>query len=108
MYYNNQHRPKTSVYGCSSTTLTFGLIILALILSGSLFFIFRYFSLILVLGVVIWFFRKFIMKDDKQKKSSDRPKTNNWSRDYEKNKDTSYDNIEREFEEVDEEIDDEE
>lgn len=80
----------------------FTLILIALIFSGGLFFIFRYFSLILVLGVVIWFFRKFIMKDD-QSKSSGEPKTNNWSRDYEKNKDTAYDNIEREFEEVDEE-----
>lgn len=102
MYYNNQNRPKTSVYGCSSTTLIFTLILIALIFSGGLFFIFRYFSLILVLGVVIWFFRKFIMKDD-QSKSSGETKTNSWSRDYEKNQDTAYDNIEREFEEVDDE-----
>ena len=101
MYYNNQNRPKTSVYGCSSSALMISLFILFLVFSGGLFFIFRYFSLIIVLGIVIWFFRKFIMKDESQSKSSDRPKSNNWSRDYEKNQDTSYDNIDREFEEVD-------
>lgn len=103
MYYNNQNRPKTSVYGCSSTTLMISLFILFLVVSGGLFFIFRYFSLIIVLGIVVWFFRKFIMKDDTQGQSPEEPKSTNWSRDYEKNQDTAYDNIEREFEEVDDE-----
>lgn len=101
MYYNNQNRPKTAVYGCSPITLIFSLIMLVLLLSNGLVFILRNLPLILVLAIVIWFFRKFIMRDENDPKSSDRPKTNNWSRDYEKNQDTSYDNIEREFEEVD-------
>lgn len=101
MYYNNRNRPKTSVYGCSSTTLTLGLIMIALIFSGGLFFIFRYFGLILALGIIVWFFRKFIMKDNGKKQSSKETKSDNWSRDFEKNEDTSYDNIDREFEEVD-------
>lgn len=103
MYYNNQNRPKTSVSGCSPITLIFSLIILVLLLSNGLVFILRNLPLILVLAIVIWFFRKFIMRDENHPKSSDRPKTNNWSRDYEKNQGTSYDNIEREFEEVDDE-----
>lgn len=106
MYYNNnQNRPKTSVYGCSSTTLTIGLIVLFLVISGGLFFVLRYFGLILALGIVIWFFRKFIMKDNKKEKSSKETRTNNWSRDFEKKEDTSYDNFEREFEEIDDDDD---
>lgn len=103
MYYNNQNRPKTSVYGCSSTTLIIGLIAIALIFGGGLFIVLRYFGLILALGIVIWFFRRFIMTDDRNKTSSSESPSNNWSRDFEKNKNTSYDNIEREFEEIDEE-----
>lgn len=101
MYYNNQNRPRTSVYGCSSTTLIFVLIIIVLLLSRGLVFILRNLPLILVLGLVIWFFRKFIMKNGGQTKSSGGSKSTNWSRDYESNQDTAYDNIEREFEEVD-------
>lgn len=103
MHYNNRNRPRASVYGCSSTTLIIGLIILLITISGVLFFILRNFGLILALGIVIWFFRKFILQDrsDKNTPKDSRPKS--WSRNYEENKNTSYDNIEREFEEIDDE-----
>lgn len=103
MQFNNQNRPQTSVYGCSSNALLIGFVIIALLISGGLFFILRYFGLILALGIVIWLFRSFIMKKNGKTKSPNRSKTNNWGRDFENNKNTSYDNIEREFEEVDDE-----
>lgn len=101
MQFNNQNRPQTSVYGCSSNTLLIGFIIMALLISGGLFFILRYFGLILALGIVIWFFRNFIMEKHKKTKSTTNTKESRWGRNFENNQNTSYDNIEREFEEVD-------
>lgn len=104
MYFNNRNRTQTSVYGCSSTSLVIGLIIVALMIFGGLFFIFRYLGLIIALGLVVWIFRKFFGKDKKDsptKNESTGPRMKSWSRDYEKEEDTSYDNLEREFEEVD-------
>lgn len=102
MDFNNQNRTQTSVYGCSSTSLFVFLAILSLLIFGGLFFVLRYFGLILALGLVIWIFRKVFGKNTRQAQTKKQaPGTNNWSRDFEQSKDTSYDNIEREFEEVD-------
>lgn len=104
MDFKNQNRTQTSVYGCSSTSLFVFLAILSLMIFGGLFFILRYLGLIIALGLVIWIFRKAFRKDTanaQTKKQTTR--TNNWSRDFEKSEDTSYDNVEREFEEIDDE-----
>lgn len=106
MFFNNQNRPQTSVYGCSSTSVFIVLILLALMVFGGLFFFFRYFGLIIALGVIVWLFRKFVKKDNKdsgRRKKNKRFKKTSWSRDFEDKKNSSYDNIEREFEEVDDE-----
>lgn len=104
MYFNNRNRRETSVYGCSSTSLIIGLIIVALIIFGSLFFVFRYLGLIIALGLVVWIFRKVFGKNKMKsstKTESEERDTKSWSRDFEKKENTSYDNFEREFEEVD-------
>lgn len=106
MYFNKQNRPRTSVYGCSSTSLILLLVLGALMIFGGFFFIFRYLGLIIVLGLVIWLFRKFINRDKNQSsetKQQHKMKGNPWSRDFENEEESSYDNLEREFEEVDEE-----
>lgn len=104
MDFNNRNRTQTSVYGCSSTSLIVVLIIISLMIFGGLFFILRYFGLIIALGLVVWIFRKVFGQnttDTQTKKQGSRTQT--WSRDFEQNADTPYDNIEREFEEVDDE-----
>ncbi|MDN6195518.1 MAG: DUF4834 family protein [Atopostipes suicloacalis] len=104
MYFNQRNRPQTSVYGCSSTSLFITLAIVTLMIFGGLFFIFRYLGLIIALGIVVWLFRKFFGKNkkDSSKKNQNKSQYNkSWSKDYEKKENSSYDNIDREFEEVD-------
>ncbi|MDN6162283.1 MAG: hypothetical protein L0I79_05870 [Atopostipes sp.] len=105
MYFNNRNRPRTSAFGCSSTSLFVVLILAVLMIFGGLFFVFRYLGLIIALGIVVWLFRKFFKKDKREpsrdQEKNRKTKRNSWSRDFEKKEKTSYDNIEREFEEVD-------
>ena len=104
MYYNNKNRPQTSVYGCSSTSLFITFAIVALMIFGGLFFIFRYLGLIIALGFVVWLFRKLFKKEDNETERRDyqeKKYSDSWSKDFEKKKNSSYDNEEREFEEVD-------
>lgn len=104
MYYNNRNRPQTSVYGCSSTSLFITFAIVALMIFGGLFFIFRYLGLIIALGFVVWLFRKIFKKDNNEAEEntqSQKKYSDSWSKDFEKKKNSSYDNEEREFEEID-------
>ena len=64
--------------------------------------LFEYFWLIIVLGLVVWVFRKFFKPEDKKPESTEQQKKS-WDRNFENRKDTSYHNYEREFEEVDDE-----
>lgn len=110
MYFNNRNRPQASVYGCSSTGFIIVLIIALLMIFGGLFFILRYLGLIIALGLIVWLFRKFFKRDSNHSSANDqqtRSKTRTWSRDFERKEHSSYDNLEREFEEIDEdEMDD--
>lgn len=72
---------------------------------GGLFFILRYLGLIIALAFVVWIFRKFFKMTNEESKSRDQTKRGSWSRDFEQKKETPYDNIEREFEEVDDDKD---
>ncbi len=104
MYFDNRNRPQTSVYGCSSSSLMLGLVLLFFVMGGSLFLVFRYLGLIIALGIVVWLFRKIVNKNEtnySEPKAGKRPKSGSWSRDFEQKENTSYDNLERDFEEVD-------
>ena len=108
MYVNNRGNFRVYGPGCSLFGCLIGLIIFSLIIRGSLYFFFRYFWLIIVLGLVIWAFRKLSNKNDKRsanhKKNTNGSKSD-WHRDFENRTNTSYHNIDREFEEVDDDSD---
>ena len=109
MYFDNRNRPQTSVYGCSSTGLIIGAVILLLMVFGGFFLVLRYSGLIIALGVIVWLFRKFLNKDkvDSSQAHTNGPEPKNWSRNFEKEKNSPFDNEERDFEEIDEdEMDD--
>lgn len=108
MYFNNRNNSRYYGYGCSFFSLMIGMMVLSLIIRGSLIFFFRYFWLILALGAVVWIFRKFIHKDENTPNDSGSGHSghhNDWGRDFENRKNTSYHNFDREFEEVDEDDD---
>lgn len=103
MYFNNRNNRNSWGFGCSILSLFLGLMIISMLIRGSLIFFFRYFWLIVALAIVVWVFRKIIRRNKK-----DTPPNNhqgqrrNWQRDFENRNDTSYHNIDRDFEEVDE------
>ncbi len=105
MYFNNRGNYRVYGPGCSMFGCMIALIILSFIIRGSMYLFFRYFWLIVVLGLIIWVFRKFNGNQSSSSNTSKDTKTSNWSRDFENNSNTSYHNIDREFEEVDEEED---
>ena len=110
MYYNNNNnRPGTFRFGCSFLGLLIGLMILSFIIRGSLYIFFKYFWMIVLLAIVVWIFRRFIVNNDngKQSRYKNVDSTKDWHRDFDNRKNTSYHNIDRDFEEVDEEEDDE-
>lgn len=110
MNYNNRGNQRIYGTGCSLFGCLIVLLFLGFVVRGSLFFFFRYFWLILVLGVVVWVFRKFVHSDNSDADASRNQQENskqNWQRDFENRKNTGYHNIERDFEEVDQEDDDE-
>lgn len=103
MYFNDRNRPQTSVYGCSSTGLAIGAMLLILMIFGGLFLVLRYLGLIIALGLVVWLFRKFLKKDtvDSSQSQTKGSETRSWSRDFERKENSPYDNEERDFEEID-------
>jgi predicted lipid-binding transport protein (Tim44 family) len=106
MNYNNRGNRQIYGTGCSFFGCLIAILFFGFILRGSIFFFFRYFWLILIIGVVIWGFRKFVQSDDdndRQNQQQNNRQSRNWSRDFENRQDTGYDNFDRDFEEVDEE-----
>ena len=105
MNYNNRENQQIYGTGCSLLGCIVGLLILGFIIRGSLFFFFRYFWLILILGIVVWVFRKFIQTDNRSNVSRNQRERRgqDWHRDFESRQNTAYHNIDRNFEEVDEE-----
>lgn len=104
MYFNNRGNYRVYGPGCSMFGCMIALIIMSFIIRGSMVFFFRYFWLIVVLGLIIWVFRKFNTNNSSDSTSTNiqnTTKKSDWSRDFEKNSNTSYHNVEREFEEVD-------
>lgn len=109
MYFNNRGNYRVIGPGCSLFGCAIALIIMSFVIRGSMYFFFRYFWLIVVLGLIIWVFRKFNGKKSTGSYTNNTEGTNkkpDWSRDFENNSNTSYHNVDRQFEEVDE--DDEE
>lgn len=106
MYFNNRNHQTGFSMGCSIFGCLAMLLLASLIVRGSLYFFFRYFWLILVLGAIVWVFRRFVHTDDNSHEQDESPKRPNWNRDFENRSDSGYHNIERDFEEIDEEDDD--
>lgn len=105
MNYNNRNNPRIYTSGCSIFGCLIALFIFSLVIRGSFYLLFEYFWLIIILGLVVWVFRIFIHPKNNNTNNT-RQRKKNWDRNYEKRKDTSYHNIEREFEEVDDEDED--
>ncbi len=105
MNYNNRGNQQIYGTGCSLVGCIVGLLILGFIIRGSIFFFFRYFWLILILGIVVWVFRKFVHTGNDSNTSRDQRERRgqDWHRDFENRQNTAYHNIDRDFEEVDEE-----
>jgi len=103
--FNNRGYQQYYGTGCSMLGCFIMLLVLGFFISGSIFFFFRNFWLILILGVVIWLFRKFITSDNDADGPNNqrRRRGQDWRRDYENNDKTGYDNVDRDFEEVDDE-----
>lgn len=102
MNYNNRNNPRIYYSGCSLFGCISALFIFSILIRGSFYLLFEYFWLIIVLGLVVWAFRKFF-KPEREKPDNTEQQKKSWDRNFENRKDTSYHNFEREFEEVDEE-----
>lgn len=102
MYFNNRGNRQYYGSGCSIFGCILGFFLLISVIQGGLYLFFRYFWVILLLGLVIWFFRQWTNKSSQSRKNNT-TKQKDWHRDYENRKNTSYHNIDREFEEIDEE-----
>lgn len=110
MYYNNRGNQQFYGTGCSLFGCLFALIIGSFVLQGSLYLFFRYFWVILLLGIIIWAFRRFTGNDEPNTDTRNDERFSqkqDWHRDFENRKNTSYHNVDRDFEEVEEEEDDE-
>lgn len=108
MYFNHRNNPRMYGSGCSIFGCFLGFFVLMFLIQGSFYLLFEYFWLFILLGIIIWVFRKFT--HNQNKRDSDRTsssKKSDWNRDFENRKTTSYHNIERDFEEVDEDEEDE-
>lgn len=106
MNFNHRGNPRVYTTGCSSIGCLLGVFIMISLIQGGLYFFFRYFWAFVLIGVVIWFFRQWNSNQSRTKHNSKQSQSRNtWHRDFEDKENTSYHNIERDFEEVDEEED---
>ena len=104
MNFNNKDQPRIYVSGCSFLGCILAFVLFNFIIQGSLYLVFEYFWLFLVLGVVVFVFRRlFKSKKGNRANTEEEKKKTDWHRDFENRDSTSYHNFEREFEEVDEE-----
>lgn len=103
MNFNQRGNPQFYTTGCSGFGCLIFLFLIISLIQGSLYFLFRYFGVIVLIGILIWIFRKWTSSDTRNKKSEKHTstKSNNWNRDFEKTKDTAYHNVDRDFEEID-------
>lgn len=108
MNFNNRGNQRVYASSCSFLGCLFGMFIILSIIQGGLYFFYHYFWLIALISLVIWIFRIWNSKQSKPTDNNNRGarSSGKWSRDFENRKDTSYHNIDRDFEEVDEEEDD--
>lgn len=96
MFYRNNNGPAVYSTGCSTIGCLFGFLIFSLVIGRGIVFFFRYFWLIVLLGIVVWAFRRLTSSNS----------TNTTTRQKKPEQPSStYDNISREFEEIDEEED---
>lgn len=102
MNYNNRNNPRVYYSGCSLFGCLTALFMFSILIQGSFYLLFEYFWLIIVLGLVVWVFRKFFKPETKKPENTNKQKKS-WDRNFENQKDTSFHNLEREFEEIDDE-----
>lgn len=106
MFYRNRGGPVFYTTGCSTIGCLLLFFIFSLVIGRGIVFFFRYFWLIVLLGLVVWLFRRFTgstTNDTTNQTGHTRQTKQDWRRDSEKRSDAGYDNVSREFEEVDEE-----
>lgn len=108
MYFNNRNNQQVYGYGCSFAGCLLFLILASFLIRGSLFIFFRYFWVILLIGVIVWIFRNVVHSDGNSNEEDQTGKRSNWQRDFENRNDTGYHNVDRDFEEVDEEEEEDE
>ena len=106
MFYRNRGGPVFYTTGCSTIGCLLLFFVFSMFIGRGIVFFFRYFWLIVLLGLVVWAFRKFTGSNtDETTTRRDQTQQNKqtWRQESQQRPDSNYDNISRDFEEVDEE-----
>ena len=106
MFYRNRGGPVFYSTGCSTIGCLLLFFVFSMLIGQGIVFFFRYFWLIVLLGLVVWLFRKFTGPNNGEtstRKDNTRQNNQTWQREKNQQPGSSYDNISRDFEEVEEE-----
>lgn len=108
MFYRNRGGPVFYSTGCSTLGCLLLFFMFSYLIGGGLVLFFRYFWLIVVLGLVIWLFRNLFGSDDNgptNQRRNTQQRSDDWQRPKNRRTNSGSDPIDREFEEVDEDED---
>ncbi len=106
MFYRNRGGPVFYSTGCSTIGCLLLFFVFSMLIGQGIVFFFRYFWLIVLLGLVVWLFRKFTGPNNGEtstRKDNTRQNNQTWQREKNQQPGSTYDNISRDFEEVEEE-----
>ena len=106
MFYRNRGGPVFYSTGCSTIGCLLLFFVFSMLIGQGIVFFFRYFWLIVLLGLVVWLFRKFTGPNNGEtstRKDNTRQNNQTWQREKRQQPGSTYDNISRDFEEVEEE-----
>lgn len=106
MFYRNRGGPVFYSTGCSTIGCLLLFFVFSMLIGQGIVFFFRYFWLIVLLGLVVWLFRKFTGPNNGEtstRKDNTRQNNQTWQREKHQQPGSTYDNISRDFEEVEEE-----
>lgn len=106
MFYRNRGGPVFYSTGCSTIGCLLLFFVFSMLIGQGIVFFFRYFWLIVLLGLVVWLFRKFTGSNNGEtstRKDNTRQNNQTWQREKHQQSGSTYDNISRDFEEVEEE-----
>ena len=105
MFYRNRGGPVFYSTGCSTIGCLLLFFVFSMLIGQGIVFFFRYFWLIVLLGLVVWLFRKFTGPNNGEtstRKDNTRQNNQTWQREKNQQPGSTYDNISRDFEEVEE------